>query len=536
MSTPLERHFILNIKRLSQSLLSSTLAIFLILLTSACSMLPTDFERTDSYSFTDTDHTYLGKNASKLQSEDPKNSTMSLLTEGTDAFLSRMVLLSMAERSVDVQYYIWRADIIGKLLMSKMLEVADSGVRVRLLLDDLSLDDETKDILYAMDHHENIDVRIYNPFSSGRYKAQAALVDTARINHRMHNKSFTIDNQYTIVGGRNIEENYYSANETSNFADLDMVAIGPVVEEVGVQFDLYFNSALAIPAYVFDDYDSHKNSLLKVKKELADYVLSIQDSDYANDLKNSALYQKIINGLTDENANQRYQGIAHVVYDSPEKSLGKSALETTYMLASLRPHIQKIENSFELISPYFVPGDEGTEFLGSLVKKGIKVRVLTNSLASTDGIMAQSGYARQRYNLLKNGVELYELKPKAKSKASRSLKRSAKAKSGLHTKTYIFDRKEIFIGSFNFDPRSAQINTELGIVSEIPEMAEYVASGMFDEGVEQFAYRIILEDDDVTWIDTIGTEEVRYTRQPETSAWRRFNLNLYSLLPIESQL
>ena len=516
--------------------LSSIITLSLILLTSACSMLPTDFERTDSYSFGDTEQTFLGKNASKVQSGDTENSTMSLITEGTDAFLTRMALLSMAERSVDIQYYIWRADIIGKLLMNKMLDAADQGVRVRLLLDDLSLDDKTKDILYAMDHHENIDVRIYNPFSSGRYKAHAALVDTARINHRMHNKSFTIDNQYTIVGGRNIEENYYSANERSNFADLDMVAVGPVVAEVSTQFDIYFNSALAIPAYVFDDYDSHKNNLIKVQKELSDYVISVQDSDYANDLKNSELYQQIMSGLTKNNASLRYKGVAHVVYDNPDKTLGKSEFETTYMISSLRPYVEKIENTFELISPYFVPGDVGTEFLGDLVKKGIKVRVLTNSLASTDGIMAQSGYARQRYNLLKNGIELYELKPKAKSKASRSLKRSAKAKSGLHTKTYVFDRKEIFIGSFNFDPRSAQINTELGVVCEIPEMAKYVASELFDGNLEQFAYKVVLEDDEVTWIDTIGDTETRHTSQPETSAWRRFNLNLYSLFPIESQL
>lgn len=512
------------------------LTLLLILLTSACSMLPKDFERTDSFSYKDTEQTFLGRNASKLQSGDTVNSTMSLITEGTDAFLTRMALLSMAERSVDVQYYIWRSDIIGKLLMNRMLEVADRGVRVRILLDDLSLDGKTKDILYAMDHHQNIDVRIYNPFSSGRYKVRAALVDTARINHRMHNKSFTIDNQYTIVGGRNIEENYYSANEISNFADLDMVAVGPVVAEVGAQFDIYFNSTLAIPAYAFDDYDAHKNTLTKVQKELSDYVLSVQDSDYASDLRNSALYQQIMSGLTDNNATLRYKGIAHVVYDSPDKTLGKSELETTYMISSLRPHINKIENTFELISPYFVPGDAGSKFLGDLVKKGVKVRVLTNSLASTDGIMAQSGYARQRYNLLKKGVELYELKPKAKSKASRSLKRSAKAKSGLHTKTYIFDRKEIFIGSFNFDPRSAQINTELGIVSEIPEMAKYVASELFDGNAESFAYRVILDNDEVTWIDTVGETETRYTHQPETSAWRRFNLNLYSLLPIESQL
>ena len=178
-------------------------------------MLPTDFEQVASHAYTDTKQTWLGKTASNIQPDDSDNSAMYLISEGTDAFLTRMALLSKAERSVDVQYFIWKADIIGKLLMHKMIELADKGVRVRLLLDDLSLDSETKSILFAMDHHELIDVRIYNPFSSSGYKAPAALTDTARINRRMHNKSFTDDSQYTIVGGRNIEENYFSANVPS---------------------------------------------------------------------------------------------------------------------------------------------------------------------------------------------------------------------------------------------------------------------------------------------------------------------------------
>lgn len=502
----------------------------------ACSLLPTDFEQVESQAFTNTEQTWLGKTASHIQADNSENSSMYLITEGTDAFLTRMALLSKAERSVDVQYFIWKADIIGKLLMHRMLEVADKGVRVRILLDDLSLNSETKAILFAMDHHSNIEVRIYNPFSASGYKARAALTDTARINRRMHNKSFTVDSQYTVVGGRNIEENYFSANVRSNYADLDIVAVGPVVAGVNKQFDIYFNSPLAIPGYVFDDHKRHKDRLAEVKKELDDYVISVQDSNYAQDIKNSAMYQNIVNGLANKKENFFYQGKAHVIYDSPDKTLGKSALETTYMLAMLQPHLNKINNTLELISPYFVPGDEGTEHLLELVKKGIKVRVITNSLASTDGIMAQSGYARQRYNLLKGGIELYELKPKAKSKASRSLSRSAKAKSALHAKTYIFDRQEVYIGSFNFDPRSAKINTELGVVCEIPEMAQFIATELFDKKIRETTYKLALQDDEVVWLETENNQVIVHEVQPETSWWRRFNLNVYSILPIESQL
>jgi len=511
------------------------LCISLISLT-ACSLLPTDFEQVESKAYTNTEQTWLAETASQLQAENTEHSTMYLISEGTDAFLTRMALLSKAERSVDVQYFIWKADIIGKLLMQKMIEVADKGVRVRLLLDDLNLNQKTKSMLFAMDHHTLIDVRIYNPFSSSGYKAPAALADTARVNRRMHNKSFTVDSQYTIVGGRNIEKNYFSASTRSNYADLDIVAIGPVVAEVNKQFDIYFNSPLAIPGYIFDEHKNHQKRLAQVKQELSDYVLSVEDSDYAQDIRNSAMYKRIELGLAGENEDQIYQGKAHVIYDSPNKTLGKSELETTYLITLLRSHADKIEHSLELISPYFVPGDTGTKHLVALVEQGIKVRVITNSLASTDGIMAQSGYARQRYNLLKGGVELYELKPKAKSKASRSLSRSAEAKSALHAKTYIFDRNEVYIGSFNFDPRSANINTELGVVCETPDMAKYIATELFDKNIKQAAYQVILQDDEVVWLDKVNGEIIVHEVQPETSWWRRFNLKLYSILPIESQL
>ena len=528
--------------------LHNILLIIAISVLSACSSLPTDFDGTDSYAYTDTAQTTLGKKAAEITGDDTSNSTMYLVAEGTDAFLTRMVLLSFAERSVDVQYFIWKSDLIGKLLMNKMVEAAERGVRIRMLLDDLTLDSETKAIIFAMDQHQNIDVRIYNPFSSSGYRVSAAITDTYRINRRMHNKSFTADSQYTIVGGRNIENNYFSANVRSNYADLDIVSVGPMVVEVDKQFDIYWNSTLAVPAEVFSDHASHKDRYQAVRKELSDYALSEQDSEYALDLKDSEMFQRIVSGISGSDPKLLYKGKAHVIYDDPEKTLGKSELETTYITSLMRPHIEKIEDTLEMISPYFVPGVDGREYLVDMVERGIKVRVITNSLASTDGIMAQSGYARHRIELLKGGVELYELKPKAKSKASRSLRRSAEAKSALHAKTYIFDRNEVFIGSFNFDPRSAKINTELGVICEVPEMAGYIAAEMFDKNIEEVAYKVelVIENEDVdgiqvaqekvVWVETVDGKKIRHMVQPETSVWRRFNLNMYSILPIESQL
>jgi len=519
-----------------------------ITVTSACSSLPTDFDSTDSYAYSDTSQTTLGKKAAKIIDGDSSNSTVYLVSEGTEALLTRIALLSMAERSVDVQYFIWKSDLIGKLIMNEMMNAAERGVRVRMLLDDITLDSETKAILFAMDQHHNINVRIYNPLSSSGYRASAAITDTYRINRRMHNKSFTVDSQYTIVGGRNIENNYFSANVRSNYGDLDIISIGPIVPEVNKQFDIYWNSPLAIPAEVFSSHASHKNSYQTVRQELSYFVLSKKDSAYALDIKNSEMYQRVESGISGNNPDLLYRGEAHVIYDDPEKTLGKSKSEVTYMTSLIRPHIEKIEHSLELVSPYFVPGVAGREYLANMVERGIQVRVITNSLASTDGIMAQSGYARHRIELLKGGVELYELKPKAKSKASRSLSRSADAKSALHAKIYIFDRDEVYIGSFNLDPRSANINTELGVICAIPEMAAHIAEKMFDENIEEIAYKIelVIENEDVdgiqiaqekvVWVETVDGKKIRHMTQPETSGWRRFNLNVYSILPIESQL
>ncbi len=519
----------------------------------SCASLPSDFVAEPSYAITDTSETTLGVKAKKTLGNRPDQSALTLINEGTDAFLTRMLLLSMAESTVDVQYFIWKSDLIGKMLFNGMLEAADRGVRVRILLDDLTLDGETRKTLFALDQHKNINVRIYNPFSDSGSKFAAAVTDTTRINRRMHNKSFNVDGQYTVVGGRNIETNYFSANTRSNYSDLDIVAAGPVVKEVDKQFDIYWNSQLAVPAHVFTDNNATSAELDLLRKELLRFADKNSQSEYALDIHNTTVYKRISRGIAGVDNKDIYRGKTEVVYDAPDKTLGKSHEETVYLATLMQKHIEGIENTFELVSPYFIPDAAAIKYFKRMVDRGVNVKVVTNSLASTDGIMAQSGYARHRIELLKSGVKLYELKPSAKTEASRSLKRSARAKSALHAKTYIFDRKKVYIGSFNFDPRSTRINTELGVVCEIPEMAEFIAKNIFDQYLKDKTYQVKLitsvedvEDDTeeyvsmpvekLVWIEILNGKEVRYTEQPETSVWRRFNLNFYSILPIESLL
>jgi len=348
--------------------------------------------------------TALGNKSSRALEGNTKNSKMYLMGDGIDAFVARSALLSVAEKTIDVQYYIWHSDLVGKLLFGHMIYAADRGVRVRVLLDDMPVNAETEAILYALDQHKNIEVRLYNPFASRGFRFADFLTSPLRINRRMHNKSFTVDNRITVVGGRNIGNEYFSADESSNFQDLDVLAIGPVVKDIGNQFDLYWNSEIVYPVKAFEHNSATAESLAGVKKELNDFAALKRDSKYHLDIQDSQMYPSIKQGhLPDDKASLVFEGVVQVVYDDPEKGLGKSENEVAYLKSLVELYIENVDKTFEIISPYFVPGGDGVEYLTGLVKKGIKVRVVTNSLSSTDGVMAQSGYARRRYELLAGG-------------------------------------------------------------------------------------------------------------------------------------
>jgi putative cardiolipin synthase len=523
------------------------LFIVLIAILSACSSLPEGFSKEESYLLSDTQSSALGEKAATLLGEDTETSQMYLLNEGLDAFFSRMFLLKNAERSIDVQYFIWHADLIGKLLFNEILIAADRGVRVRILLDDINIDDQVADILTAMDQHENITVHLFNPFTSRSLRFTEFITDGYRVNRRMHNKSFTVDGQVTVVGGRNIGSEYFAADEESNFTDIDVMAIGPIVMDIEKQFDLYFNSEAVYPINAFDYNHATTQDLDRIRAELLAFREAKETSKYAKDIRNSKVFKYWKQITTDDDADMNFIGNVKVIYDDPNKGLDKDQKDVVYLKSLMKPHLERVQHTFELISPYFVPGDQGTEYLVSLVKKGINVRVITNSLSSTDGVMAQSGYARHRVELLQGGVEIYELKADAKTDASRSLSQSGKAKSGLHAKIYIFDREEVFVGSFNFDQRSANINSEVGVIYQIPKMAHLIAHESFDVEAPDFAYKVELVvkkdkngkkhlTDDVVWIEMKDGKEYRYDTDPNTSLWRRMNENIFSVLPIESQL
>ena len=511
---------------------------------SACASLPVDYPRTTSSAIQGTDAAILGRGIAPLTAAHPGQSGLYPLQYGMEAFVARLVLAEAAEKSLDVQYYIWHGDQTGRLLVDRLLRAADRGVRVRLLLDDLGTAADDADLL-ALDAHPNVEVRLFNPVVLRSARTLGMLVDFRRINRRMHNKSFTADNQATIVGGRNVGDEYFEARSDLDFGDLDVMAVGPVVPEVSDAFDLYWNSSAVFPVTALTKKRLTPESLTQARAALTAFAESMNDSPYAEALRQSQLADELRAGEV-----PLFWGRAWLVHDDPAKIAADPEDTTTMLLPRLKPVVEQTQSELLVVSPYFVPGEVGVEWFQGLRARGIKVRILTNSLASTDVGAVHAGYARYREALLRAGVELYEVKPGASVRAKDKEDVSGKAglpgssRASLHAKAFAFDRRTVFIGSLNLDPRSVKLNTEIGVVFESPELAQLFAAGL-ERGFEENAWRLELKPpasqpesppSRIEWVTLENGHEVRLTSEPEVSAWRRMSVWFLSLLPIEEQL
>jgi len=513
----------------------SLIAVVSLLLFSGCATLPENFERPISHAYTDTDGTRMGQDRRDEMLAHPGQSGFLLLASGLDAFVARAVLASIAERSIDAQYYLYHEDLTGKLFTDQLLKAADRGVRVRLLVDDMDL--EGRDVgAAALDSHPNMEVRIFNPFSRKTARVTQFVTRLGSVTRRMHNKSFTVDNQATILGGRNIGDEYFEADPDLAFADLDVLAIGPVVKEVSASFDQYWNSELAYPASVLIDRPPTPEKIEEKLRGFDEFVARQADSAYLQALRSSDL----ANALRGDQVRFLW-GDAVVVSDQPEKILHDFE-ETEYHLApQLRPYFEGVQKELIIFSPYFVPGKEGTAFLCELSKRGVRVRILTNSLSSTDVGIVHAGYAKYRKDLLRAGVELYEMNKKL-TKQQRKEKKgvSGSSQASLHAKSFVFDRKQVFIGSLNLDPRAVVHNTEIGVVLTSTE----IATGMgawFDQDIEEVAFRLELNTNEngserIFWHGVVDGQECVFRVDPYTGFWRRFGIGFMGLFPIESQL
>jgi len=497
---------------------------------SGCSLPPLD-KRSESQALTPDQSaaTPLGRGIAPLAAAHPGKSGIHPLSNAYDAFAARMMLARAAERSLDVQYYIWHDDMTGTMLLEALHAAADRGVRVRLLLDDNGTSG-LDTVLAAMDEHPNIEVRLYNPFVLRWPKPLGYVTDFSRLNRRMHNKSFTADNQATIIGGRNVGDESFGAANGVLFTDLDVLAIGAAVNDVSMDFDRYWASESAYPVDRLLK-KPEPGALQALEARASKVERSPEAAAYADAMKQLPFIRQLLQGeLTLEWANTR------MVSDDPRKTLGTAPPEAM-LPHQLHEIIGTPAADLELVSPYFVPTAAGTEAFAKMAESGVKVQVLTNALEATDVAVVHSGYAKRRKDLLAAGVELFEMKRMAgEVERNKSMGPFGSSGSSLHAKTFAVDGQRIFVGSFNFDPRSAKLNTELGFVIDSPTLAGRIADA-FKNDLPKVAYRVCLDDKgDLYWLEQRNGETIRHDTEPGTTAWKRFSVWFVSLLPLEPLL
>ncbi len=476
-----------------------------------------------------TADTRLGRALEGAAEEHPGKAGFLPVADGVDALAIRLLLADHAEHSIDTQYYEIEDDLAGRLFIEALLRAAERGVRIRLLLDDYRTKGHDKNIA-ALRAHPNFRMRIYNPFTRRSYRFVDGLLSFTRINRRMHNKSFTVDNQMTVIGGRNIGDHYFSVGHDVNFADLDVIGIGPVVEDVSNMFDEYWNSPAAIPVReVASRLGLQDVSLSKLFERMSHSHAEASKSKYADAVQSSML-EKLERDLS-EFVWAPYK----LAYDLPAKTQASSADDAARMRQLLVEAFDDAAREVVLISPYFVPRLSGIRRFRELRNRSVDVMVLTNSLASNNQIYAHGGYAPVRKALLKMGVRLYELRADALVVGGKHMKMNA-TRATLHTKAFAIDRKQLFIGSFNFDPRSANINTEMGVFIDSPQLAEAFVNGA-KRHIPRQSYEVLLADSGaLRWRGVGDDDEVILDREPQAGFWHRFAGHIARLLPIRGQV
>lgn len=511
------------------------LALALLSIT-ACSTLPDNSAVPPTYAPTETESSSLALRFQKRKSKHPDLAGFTLLSDPLDAFAARAILTLEAEHSIDAQYYLLNDDQVGRSFLGSLAKAADRGVRVRLLLDDILLSSRRDPGLAAYDAHPNMEIRIINPFSRRATRAQQVLARFGAVTRRMHNKSFIADNQVAVMGGRNIGDEYFEANSEVSFGDLDVFTIGPIVESVSASFDEYWNSDLSYAISSLVRKRPTDMAAQEYRRQIEQYMSNTDDSRYAQAIRDSAFTQAY--------QNQKLPllwGDARLIVDSVEKLNPDRERTELHLQGEMAALFADAKSEVIIFSPYLIPGTAGTEGLAELVAKGVKVRILTNSAVSNNHAIVHAHYSKYRKALVHGGVELYDARqqelPANDPGGGGSVPVQPAKPSVLHAKTFVFDRRSVFIGSLNMDPRSWVENTEIGVLFESNTLGADIAN-WFDENIGQVAYRLRSDDTDSTSNSIVwDSGDGQTTRvEPDTSPWTRFKMKTMSILPIEAQL
>ena len=496
-----------------------------VLLASGCATVSFKEHKTHTHAITDIQDTTLGRYAAAKTANLDGQSGFYPLSQGMDALGIRLHLADMAEKSIDLQYFLMKNDTAGAVIANALLKAADRGVRVRFLLDDV-FTTVPDDSFLLINQHPNIEIRIFNPVSRRGSYAINYVAQFDEANRRMHNKSFTVDNSISVVGGRNIADEYFQLKENSVFVDFDVLAVGPIAEKVSRSFDQYWNHARAVPIDRFID-DKNAENLDEVGADIANALNDIYETVFRKALESHLLQDLIADQVP------LFTGPARVLADDPDKLVNPIDHAHMKLAQDLIGVLDRAEAELIFITPYYIPGENGVQRARGWVEKGLRVVVITNSLASTNHVPVHSAYARYRRDVIRAGVELYEMR----ADAARELDgdESAPERLTLHTKGIIIDGRYLFIGSLNLDPRSIEINAEMGLLIDCAPMADlYVRNS--DERLAALTYRVLENDrEKLEWHGQIGSQTVIDTREPLTGWWRRFKAWFMKIAP-ESQL
>ena len=453
-------------------------------------------------------------------------SGFTLVQTGTDALAARLAMIDRAEHSLDLQYYIYRGDVTGGLIAERLLDAADRGVRVRLLLDDIGSGLRDFDVA-TLNHHPHIQVRLFNPVTlRGKVlKYFSKIGEFGRINYRMHNKLMIVDSQMFITGGRNIGDEYFSLS-ARDFQDIDILGMGRISRDVARSFDAYWNANESVPVErMFRHTGAEAIARLRAKLEThranhagGEYLQAVASSPFTRALQDDRI--------------EWHWGTAEWLSDPPTKADPAHVTNQVPILArKLANHARESQDELLLMSAYFIPGTSGQVFLLDLVEHGVAVEVLTNSLATTDVLAVHSGYASYRKPLLEGGVRIWELRAQA-GQRERTSTFLGESQASLHAKAFVFDRQKVFVGSVNLDPRSIVLNTEAGVLVHQPELANELV-GLFRHWTsDEFAFELQLDDGALRW-EAAGES---WDREPHASRFRRTAAWFLGWLPIEGQL
>ncbi|MDP9011978.1 MAG: phospholipase D family protein [Pseudomonadota bacterium] len=537
-----------------------TLAFCVLLIAAGCASLPpgADLPKPSSHALDPSVDTRLRRTFEPLAKAHSGTSGFRMLSAGIDGLTARVEMIDSAERTLDVQSYIFRCDESGNLIALALLRAVDRGVRVRILVDDGETLPGDEEIL-SLAARPGIEVRIFNPLPyRGHHRAIrfAEILLHKQLDYRMHNKLMVADNAVAIIGGRNIGDQYFQIDPQSQFGDDDNVVAGPMVQKLSDVFDEFWSSRLAVPAQNVDKQDTSDSALQTYLAALAKYRESLDAKRRPPPAHGDAAMNVIHRDEPIVVAKTPFADIvsdraplfwahAQLAYDSPDKrAVENGAASGSLIYTPVAAQVKAVTTELLMVTPYFIPSPDELAILEEDRRRNAAVRILTNSLESAPDLVAHAGYVHYRVELLREGVELHEVRALLGSTrgSGQSKAISRHGNFALHGKLFVFDRKTVFIGSMNFDQRSKRLNTEIGLLIDSPELSREVAA-RFDALTQlDNAYLLSLGDksDDrhpkLVWTTREAGRVVEFQTEPARNAWQRAKVKLLSVLPLDEEL